>query len=161
MQISFLKVSDDRHVVSVVRDDGSSDRVELETRSFLRHDLAHYAVEVELGLEHGVWGSVAAGGSLSGEGLDGADMGLAESLAGPMQTMMRIAANVEEIRAVLTTVAPTLDTTSGDLAKRIHERLRRLAGHWNATGYGKTMQLDFPPPDAPRPQRNESGRGRC
>ena len=54
MKISFTKLSDERHRVAVTRDDGSTDSVEPDTRSFLRHVLSHFAVEVEPGLQHGV-----------------------------------------------------------------------------------------------------------
>ncbi len=65
----------------VTTDDG---RIELDTRSFLHHDLVHLAVEGELGLDGGFWGNVAAGSSLSGDALEGDQVRLAESLAGPM-----------------------------------------------------------------------------
>jgi hypothetical protein len=142
MEIVFCKVSDDRHVVRVRRDDGTSDSVELDSRSFLRHDLAHYAVESELGLSEGIWGSVARGGSLAGPGLDGDDMALAELISGPAQTMMRTKADAVDIEQVLSHVAPWLSTP--ELAQRLHERLRALAGHWAATPYGADMVLQWP-----------------
>ena len=116
MEIVFTKLSDERHSVRVHREDGTVETVELDSRSFLRHDLAHLAVESELGLEGGVWGSVARGGSLTGAGLDGADMGLAETVSGPVQTLMRTRASAPEIHQVLTRVAPTVATE--DLAER-------------------------------------------
>lgn len=144
MKVVFTKLSDDRHRVTVERRDGSREVVELDTRSFLRHDLAHLAVELELGLAGGVWGSVAGGGSLSGDGLDGPDMDRAESVAGPMQTMMRIQAPAEAILEVLTRVAP--DIATPEVADGIHARMRALAGHWAATPYGSDMDLDWPEP---------------
>jgi len=145
VEVAFIKVSDQRHTVRVERADGSSESVELDTRSFLRHDLAHFAVEVELGLSDGVWGSVARGGSLSGNGLDGADMALAETLSGPIQTLMRTGADAAEIHQAITRVAE--EFSSPELADRLHRRLRALVGHWAATPYGEAMTLDWP--DAP------------
>ncbi len=144
MEVVFCKLSDDRHVVRVQRDDGTSESVELDSRSFLRHDLAHYAVESELGLSGGVWGSVARGGSLAGPGLDGDDMAVAERLSGPAQTMMRTKADAAEIQQVLSRVAPSLATP--ELAQRLHDRLRALAGHWAATPYGGEMTLRWASP---------------
>lgn len=142
MEIRFTRHTDHRHSVTVVRDDGSTDTVELDTKDFLRHDLAHLAVETELGLGGGVWGSVAAGGSLSdGDGLDGPDMALAERLAGPVQTLMRTEADVDEIEGVLVALAP--DVADRDLAERIHERLRTLCGHWAGTPYGGSMIVEW------------------
>jgi hypothetical protein len=142
VKVAFTKLSDQRHAVRVERADGSSAVVELDSRSFLLHDLAHFAVELELGLSEGVWGSVARGGSLSGSDLDGADMVLAEMTSGPMQTMMRTNAAVAEIHQVLARVAPEL--SSMDLAERLHARFRSLTGHWAATPYGREMELEWP-----------------
>ena len=142
MQVAFVKLSDERHVVCVQRLDGTEESVELDSRSFLRHDLAHLAVELELELSEGVWGSVAQGGSLSGSGLDSADMALAERISGPMQTMMRTGADADEIHDVLARVAPAV--ASLDLAGRLHARLRSLGGHWASTPYGGEMALEWP-----------------
>lgn len=142
MEVRFTRLTDEEHAVEVVRDDGSRERVVLDTRSFLRHDLAHWAVEAELGLTGGVWGSVAAGGSLGGEGLDGPDMATAESLAGPVQTLLRTEAGVDAYGAVLARAG----IDDPDVAARLHERVRRLRGHWQATGYGRSMVLHWPDP---------------
>jgi hypothetical protein len=143
MEVRFTKISDERHAVAVARDDGSSDRIELESRSFLRHDLAHLAIELELGIHAGLWGSVAAGGALDGEGLAGADMEMSESLAGPVQTLMRLEADSSDIARVLERVAP--DLASSENAERVHERLRRLTGHWKATSYRSDMMIEWLP----------------
>jgi len=149
VRVVFVKLSDRRHVVRVERSDGSSESVELDSRSFLRHDLAHFAVELELELSGGVWGSVACGGSLSGTGLDGADMSIAETVSGPMQTMMRTGADAAAIESVLTRVAPQIAVPG--VGERMHARLRALAGHWAATPYGGEMVLEWPPELEPRP----------
>jgi hypothetical protein len=142
VEVALIKLSDRRHLVQVRRADGTTDSVELDSRDFLRHDLAHFAVERELELRDGVWGSVAAGGSLSGDGLDGANMALAETVSGPMQTMMRTGADTAEIFDVLARVAP--EVASIDLATRLHARLRSLSGHWASTPYGGEMKLEWP-----------------
>ena len=148
VKVEFVKLSDQRHTVRVERTDGTDESVELESRSFLRHDLAHFAVELELGLRAGVWGSVARGGSLSGSGLDGADVTLAETVSGPVQTMMRTSASAAEIGDALARVAP--EVASPELAERLHARVRSLAGHWAATPYGGAMVLDWPEDREPR-----------
>lgn len=142
MEITFTKISDDRHALGVTRDDGSTERLELDSRSFLRHDLAHLAAELELGLRGGFWGHVAAGASLHGEGLDGPEIHIAETLAGPLQTLMRVEAGPDEIRHVLERVVP--DRATDVDAARIHERIRRLVGHWKATPYGSDMVVAWP-----------------
>jgi hypothetical protein len=142
MDIAFTKISDQRHEVKVTRVGGSTERLELDTRSALRHDLAHFAVELEVPIRLGYWGSVAAGASLTGEGIAGPDARLAELLAGPCQTLMRIEAAPEAYFDVLVRVTPS--AANADLARRIHERVRQLRGHWQATPYGGEMRLMWP-----------------
>lgn len=120
MQVRFTKLSDARHAVTVVRDDGSTERAELDSRSFLNHDFAHLAVEAELGLERGFWGSVAEGAALDGIGLEGDDITLAERLAGPVQTLLRTDAGPAEFQATLRTIAP--DVIGEEEAARIVDR---------------------------------------
>jgi hypothetical protein len=88
MEVRFTKLSDARYAVAVLRDDGSTEQAELDSRSFLNHDFAHLAVEAELELEHGFWGLVAAGAALAGIGLEGDGISLAERLAGPVQSLL-------------------------------------------------------------------------
>jgi hypothetical protein len=62
VEITFTKTAQRKYEVLVRRDDG----VVLEVPSFdrparLPHDIAHFIVESELGLEHGLWGLLAAG----------------------------------------------------------------------------------------------------
>lgn len=142
MRITLTKISDDRHAVEVTRSDGTSERVELVSREYLRHDLAHFAIEFELPLRKGYWGCVAAGASLTGDGVAGDDARLAETLAGPIQTLFRIDAGPEAYVELLKDVSAA--GAKHDLAERVHERVRRLRGHWKATPYGGDMALDWP-----------------
>lgn len=158
MEVRFTKVSDAEHAVAVARGDGTREQVRLDSQSFLRHDLAHWAVELELGLDHRVWGSVAGGGSLRGEGLDGGDMVLSESVAGPAQTLMRTEAGPVEIAEVLRRMTSVPDISA--LAERLHERLRQLQGHWKATPYGGDMVLHWPLPHADLRPRSDAGADR-
>ena len=69
-------------------------------------------------------------------------MPLAETISGPMQTLMRTGGGVPEVLAALTAVAPSIATF--DLAERIHDRLRTYRGYWKATPYGGEMVVKFP-----------------
>lgn len=142
VRIAFTKISDDRHAVTITRADGTSETVETETRSFLHHDLAHFAIESELPIAKGYWGCVASGASLSGEGVAGSDARLAESLAGPIQTLFRIEAGPDAYVELLKECSSR--SGSQDLAMRVHERVRQLRGHWKSTPYGGRMELIWP-----------------
>ena len=141
MNIIFSKISDQEHAVRIVRADNSEDSGVLNSRSFLRHDFAHLAVESEIPIVHGYWGSVANGAPLSGAGISGPDIELAESLAGPVQTLIRMDADQNGFFSIIRQIQPEL--ASQELAARIRERCRRLNGHWKATPYGSEMTLDW------------------
>jgi hypothetical protein len=61
MRVRFTKLSPDRHAFEIVRDDGSTSRTELETRSFLRHDLMHWALERRARLLDSLYGTLGKG----------------------------------------------------------------------------------------------------
>jgi hypothetical protein len=142
VRIVFTKISDEKHAVTITRADGTSESVEVETRGFLRHDLAHFAIESELPIRKGFWGCVASGASLAGGGVGGSEARLAESLAGPIQTLFRMDAGPAAYAEVLAGVSAT--SGGQDLAARVHERVRQLRGHWKGTPYGGQMELVWP-----------------
>jgi hypothetical protein len=141
MKIRFTKLSDQEHRVQVIRDDGSMDEATLNSHSFLRHDFAHLAAEECVGLDEGFWGLVARGAPLNGEGMGGPYIQLAETLAGPIQTLMRIDAPVVRYIATLSHLLP--DRDCGELGAAVHEKARQLQGHWQATAYGDTMEVEW------------------
>ena len=65
MRILFRKISDQQHELAIVHESGARESVVCETRSYLKHDLLHYAVEAEAGIEGGFWGSLARGRTLA------------------------------------------------------------------------------------------------
>ncbi len=141
MIIRFTKLSDEEHRIEVQRQDGSRDQTTLNSRSFLRHDFAHLIVEECVGLQQGFWGSLAGGASLDGAGIGGPEIQLAEALAAPVQTLMRLESPLEKYHATLAYVLPDRDCT--ELAQQVHERVRQIEGHWRATAYGETMELEW------------------
>ncbi len=142
MKIRFTKISDTEHQVAVVRADGSQDTKVLNSRSFLFHDFAHLALETAMRLEHGFWGSVATGASLSGSDCKGNDILLAESLAGPIQVLIKKDAEPADYRKVLSRLLKNSPQTK-TLSESIHAEARHLKGLWRATPYGKTMEVDW------------------
>jgi hypothetical protein len=57
--ITLIKLSNDRHMLSVTRVDGSQESRELTSREFLFHDLLHFAAEREADLSESFYGSLA------------------------------------------------------------------------------------------------------
>ena len=141
MKIIFTKLSDLEHKVRIERADGSAEETILNTREFMRHDMGHMAVEMEVPISRGYWGSVATGVALDGMSITGTDIVTAESLAGPAQGLIRDEADKETFYSVLNRMQPELITK--ELAYRIHERGRKLLGHWRATSFGGDMVIEW------------------
>ena len=103
MHVLLTKVSDQRHRVEVIRADGTREKLELETRSFLVHDFVHYAVESLAGMTTGFFGMLAAGAPLqqlndrSATWDPDSQIGLAESIVGPMQDVIKGLADAKSL----------------------------------------------------------------
>jgi hypothetical protein len=155
MRISLRRLSDERHRLDIVREDGSRDGAELETRSLLLHDLVHYAVEAEAPLAEGFWGLLAGGTSLADladrarPGPLSADQVLAERLVGPLQSLMQ--GRLSEPRWRQATATMTLPfAVDGSFPARVRARLRALTGAWQATPWGGRLVLVWPASEPPR-----------
>ena len=147
MQVRFTKLSDARHGLEIVRRDGTREAVELETRSLLLHDLVHFALESEAGLEQGFYGLLASGTPLARLNQREAppaseQLALIETLVGPAQALVNTQMSPEAYLAHARSLAPEL--VDAQLVERLLERVRQLRGHWRATPYGASMELDWP-----------------
>lgn len=156
MKIVLHKRSDAQHALEIVRESGAREIVECETRSYLMHDLLHYAVEAEAELAHGFWGNLARGKTLAqmndrtGRSLAAElpELMAIERLVGALSgvTKGRSAAQlVEGLRnyELATGTSPPAWLNEA-LILAVQERMRRLVGHWNATAYGAAMELNWP-----------------
>lgn len=149
MRIELTKLTNDRHRLVVVRDDGAREDVELETRSFLLHDLVHYAVEAEANIVDGFWGSLARGTRLADLNdreatyPAGSGLALAETLVGPMQSCWN--GRLPPDRYVEMGAGAAPGVVDDAFVARVFERLRRVTGHWKATPFHQPMVLPWPP----------------
>jgi hypothetical protein len=170
MRILLTKISDQRHVLEVVRGDGSCERVELVSREFLFHDLLHYAVECAMVTEGGFWGALASGKTLAElDDRTGASMGqglgvlaVVEQAVGMMTGALKSEASLEEVVARLHGYHRSLGQETPawcrtELVAEVRERMRRIRGRWKAVPYRGTMELGWPgEPISPRgPVENE------
>jgi hypothetical protein len=156
MLIRLTRLTNDRHRLELVRDDGTREARELETRSALLHDLVHYAVETEAGLSASFYGQLASGKTY--ESLTTEPSGNPEAMQ-TEQVVVRIqgiAKNdawsgvdpesfaksiIAGSRALGHEPPPWL---TGALIVRVRERLRRVHGQWRATPFHQTLELEFP-----------------
>jgi hypothetical protein len=164
MRGRLTKLSDAKHRLALIRDDGACESIELASRSFLWHDFLHYAVETNAGLHLSFWGLLAGGRTL-------ADLHDAMSEgAGAAKARASEAAVTEAVVGVLTDVvreraAPGAAIAgmsrwfeaqnrqlpawlSADFVERVGDHMRRLMGEWRAVPFGGEMELVFPAAEA-------------
>lgn len=159
MRIILTRLTSSHHRLEIVRADGARESADLETRSYLLHDLIHYAVEAEAKLEEGFWGLLAKGTPLSQlndreramERMSGGtDIGLAEAIVGPVTALIQgktdAAGLVQRFHALFAARPDAIPEwlTEGFLM-RVMERMRRLLGQWKGTALGESMELAWPP----------------
>jgi hypothetical protein len=154
LRIRLRRVSPTHHRFEAIRADGGVEVRELETRSLLLHDLVHFAVEAEARLEDSFYGRLARGGDYDAsasiwdaeagdtERVVAALQGAAQGDVDPDAFVARLRAYCGEIGVA----APgwlSAEVVAGALV-----RLHALRGRWNATPFGETLELAFPPADA-------------
>ena len=156
MQIRLTRLTNDRHRFEVVRDDGTRDARELETRSALLHDLVHYAVETEAGLKASFYGLLASGKTyeaLTAEPSKDPETMQTEAVVGRIQGVAKNDswADIDPEALAQSLIAGFRSVgheppawLSGDLIVRIRERFRRVQGRWRATSFHQTLVLEFP-----------------
>jgi hypothetical protein len=155
MLIRFTRLTNDRHRFAIVRDDQTSEAHELETRSTLAHDLAHYAVEVEGRLSRSFYGRLASGmtyAELTAMAPEGPEALETERVVVLLQDAFRSPDRVApDPERTLSRLASMFDAVgderptwlSADVLARIIERLRRVQGQWRATPFHATLELKF------------------
>jgi hypothetical protein len=141
--VRFTRLNPTHHRFEAVRDDGAVESRELETRSFLTHDLVHFALESEGKRSDGFYGALARGGAYETE-----PAAAVESVVGPLQGAIKgevdAAAFVARFRSVQESIGSRApDWLTEDLIARALARLRQLQGQWRATPFGETMELRF------------------
>jgi hypothetical protein len=166
MRIAFVRCANGGVVSRLARPDG----VLVEMRGYSRkhavpHDLAHAVTERELGMDRGVYGSVAAGALFASVRVIGgrsrydaaarserilranrAAIGVAEVLSGIVHHAVQAGGPVP-VRAARegwgVCSAEPFPWTRDDLA-RASGTLRAVAGQWAALAVGETLELDWP-----------------
>jgi len=158
MRILLHKRSNTQHALEIVRepDGGERECMECETRSYLTHDLLHYAVETEAGLESGFWGNLARGKTLAqmndrtGRALaaEAPELMAIERVVGALTGVIKGRAAAEIVAALREYEAALGEAESAWLSETlivaVQERMRRLLGHWSATPFGASMELRWP-----------------
>ena len=150
LTIRLTRLSATHHRFEALRPDGSRWARELETKSLLRHDLTHFALESEAGLKHSFYGLLARGGDYDavGQPLEGEALET-ERVVGPLQTAAKGDVDASAFVARLVDYHHSIGEAppawlSADVIRRAAARLKQLEGQWSATPFGETMTLEFP-----------------
>ena len=147
--VRLVRVSNERHVFEAVRDDGGVERLELETRSFLLHDLVHFALESEGGLSAGFYVKLARGESYqAGAEMFAGETGRIEKVVAMLQGAVSGKVDARDFTARARGAFENLgedapDWLDAELIQRTLERLRQLRGRWRATAFGDAMEITF------------------
>jgi hypothetical protein len=155
MLVRFTRLTNERHRLEIVRDDGTREAHELETRSSLMHDLAHYAVEIEGGLRQSFYGRLAGGvryADLIAMPAEGPEAMQTERVVVIIQGALKTPHRERDPQRTLALLVSSFDATAddppawltADVMARIVERLRRVEGQWRATPFHETLELSFP-----------------
>ena len=156
MQIRLTRLTNERHRLELVRDDGTREAHELETRSALLHDLVHYAVETEAGLTASFYGLLASGKTyeaLTAEPSSDPETMQTEAVVGRLQGIAKSDrwADIDPEAFAQSLIGGMRSLgyeppawLSGDLLVRVRESLRRVQGRWRATSFHQTLVLEFP-----------------
>jgi len=156
MLIRLTRLTNDRHRFEIVRDDGTREAHEMETRSTLLHDLVHYAVETEAGLRASFYGRLASGATYEALMTGPAASPEAMQTESVVVRVQGIAKNdswrsvdPEDFAAAIAAGFRALEQEppawlSADLIVRVRDRLRHVLGQWRATPFHQALELELP-----------------
>jgi hypothetical protein len=152
VKIRFHKLTDARHELEILRDGRPSQRVSCETRSYLVHDLLHFATESEAGLQSGFYGRLAAGVTLAElndrtNAMGSPELARIEQVVGMLSGSVKGLTPSEMMEAFERYQAASEQTlpawVTADFVARVEERMRRLLGHYRATPFGSFMEIEW------------------
>lgn len=160
--VQFTRISPTHHRFAIRRPDGTSEQRELETKTFLLHDLVHFALESQAGLRHSFYGRLAQGAAYAdfadpaAAAAHGPELLAAELLAGPLQKALVGDFDPAAFHARFVSYLDSIGGTppawfTVELLGRVQAHLRALLGRWRATPFGESLELRFEWPGDPNP----------
>ena len=149
VEITIVKVESGPHRAVVARPGAEAVQFAVyDYGAMLPHDLVHYVVEDELGLQFGFWGLIAAGAKLQSVQAYGAR----DPRRIPPQDDPLVAAHIDELLTAEGFVAafsglpgtgPDPELEPGQV-ERIRARIAELNERWQATGPEEVLRLRWP-----------------
>lgn len=155
MQVRFTKTTPTHHQFEIVRTDGSHEEILLETKSFMPHDLIHFAYEREAGCKNSFYGLLAAGKTfaemddrtlMSNPALVDSEMVLTEKIVGPLTAYL--GTDIPE-EAFLDMLKNMFEASGKEVPSHItpsflislKKNYRALIGEWNSLPHHTKMEI--------------------
>lgn len=154
LTLTLTRVSPTHHRLEYVREDGTGEAAEIESKSFLFHDFVHFALETEAHLKGGFFGLISRGhtyAELSGKTPaehETDEALLIEQAVGIVTGVIKKTSTPEEAIEAFKDLQDAYGRKFPDwftvaLIEKVLERHRKLLGHWNAMRFGETLELRF------------------
>jgi hypothetical protein len=143
MKLSITRLDrDGRYETLVTRDDGVTFRLHGVAHAFaIPHDLAHYVVEMVLGLDGGFWASIADGAVFPSMTHVGGRR--KPKAAERSKTILKANARpLSEAEVLVGIFTDTIEEGHGETSPALHGRLKELKGRWIPPGQ---HPRDIPP----------------
>jgi hypothetical protein len=159
MEVEFTKASDRRYSVAITREHGPAllPRYAPGYDDLMPHDLAHYLVEEEFGIELGVWGQLAAGGGgVSLPAPTGNDlrnrrrsqrigaMGRDDMARSERLVAMAVALWERSIGRPKHQARPLTVDVDPEQLRRAVRRLDEVSGRWHRLPIGRSLTFEWP-----------------
>ena len=128
----------------ITRDDDSTEKINLETKTYFIHDMCHYVVERKLNYEKGFWGMLAKGYKF--EQLFGKENSLTEELraveqiVGPIQSVYMGHFKKEQINMLTNYLDVKI---SDDILDECLDEIKTLVDQWEQLPIGDRIELEF------------------
>lgn len=157
LNVELTKTSPTHHRFRIVRANGEVEFALLETKTYLFHDLLHFALESEAKLGYSFYGKLALGlryAELTQPEIFTSDLlaedeaAMTERIVGVMTGVLKSDARLSDAIASLADLLGASGNTfprwfTEEFVINVKERMRKLEGKWKGTPFGSTMVLSF------------------
>ena len=144
MKIEIQKLSKYQCLYTITRGDQSVERITLETKTYLVHDICHFAVEKNLGYTNGFWGMLSQGYTFSA--LFGKDnpqteeLRFIEQIVGPVQSAYSGHIPKKDFEQYISHLSITL---SESVLGTYLTEIRTIVEHWEQLMVGQQITLEW------------------
>lgn len=145
MKIVFSKINPSHHEVVVYKNNLEFDMATLHTQTYFLHDITHFCVELELGIQNGFWGMIAQGYKMndlaSKENELGAELRGVEKIVGPVQALYNGHMSKQMFEEHMSHI--NFKMTEPGFPENVVGRIHDIMNEWKYMESGKVLVLNF------------------